>query len=80
MTDKVLNEIGVVKQVQDWSTERDVTTAVFDGTQPNPTVSNLNDGLALLKSQVYDFVISLGVARHMIMPKVSLLLLQIAAP
>ena len=48
VTDKILNQIGVVKQVQDLLAERDVETVVFDGTQPNPTISNVNDGLALL--------------------------------
>ncbi|WP_337235239.1 iron-containing alcohol dehydrogenase, partial [Salmonella enterica] len=52
--------IGVVKQVQDLLTERDVATVVFDGTQPNPTISNVNDGLALLTDNECDFVVSLG--------------------
>ncbi|HHX8435155.1 TPA: L-threonine dehydrogenase [Vibrio diabolicus] len=60
VTDKVLNQIGVVKQVQDLLTERDVATVVYDGTQPNPTITNVNDGLALLKENECDFVISLG--------------------
>jgi len=60
VTDKILNQIGVVKQVQDLLTERDVATVVFDGTQPNPTITNVNDGLALLKENECDFVISLG--------------------
>lgn len=60
VTDKVLNEIGVVNQVQSLLEQRDISTAVFDGAQPNPTVSNVNDGLALLKSNECDFVISLG--------------------
>ncbi|ELA8094597.1 L-threonine dehydrogenase [Vibrio parahaemolyticus] len=60
VTDKILNQIGVVKQVQDLLTERGVATVVFDGTQPNPTITNVNDGLALLKENECDFVISLG--------------------
>ncbi|ARV74721.1 L-threonine dehydrogenase [Vibrio campbellii] len=60
VTDKILNQIGVVKQVQDLLAERDVETVVFDGTQPNPTISNVNDGLALLTDNECDFVISLG--------------------
>ncbi|MCS0331391.1 L-threonine dehydrogenase [Vibrio diabolicus] len=60
VTDKILNQIGVVKQVQDLLTERDVATIVYDGTQPNPTITNVNDGLALLKENECDFVISLG--------------------
>ncbi|GAM71252.1 alcohol dehydrogenase [Vibrio sp. JCM 19236] len=33
---------------------------MFDGTQPNPTITNVNDGLKLLKENECDFVISLG--------------------
>ena len=60
VTDKILNQIGVVEQVQDLLNERSVATVVFDGTQPNPTINNVNDGLALLKENECDFVISLG--------------------
>ncbi|CAH1559202.1 L-threonine dehydrogenase [Vibrio rotiferianus] len=60
VTDKILNQIGVVKQVQDLLTERDVETVVFDGTQPNPTIGNVNAGLTLLSDNECDFVISLG--------------------
>lgn len=60
VTDKILNQIGVVEKVQALLNERAVATAVFDGTQPNPTVNNVNDGLNILKNNECDFVISLG--------------------
>ncbi len=60
VTDKVLNQIGVVKQVQNLLAERDVESVVFDGTQPNPTIGNVNAGLSLLEENKCDFVISLG--------------------
>jgi alcohol dehydrogenase len=60
VTDKVLNQIGVVKQVVDLLAERNVEAVVFDGTQPNPTMGNVAAGLALLKANECDFVISLG--------------------
>ncbi|MDN3695949.1 L-threonine dehydrogenase [Vibrio cortegadensis] len=60
VTDKVLNQIGVVKQVQDLLNEREVATVVFDGTQPNPTTGNVKAGLELLSANECDFVISLG--------------------
>ncbi|OAN13653.1 L-threonine dehydrogenase [Photobacterium jeanii] len=60
VTDKVLNQIGVVKQVADLLAERDVESVVFDGTQPNPTIGNVEAGLKLLKDNECDFVISLG--------------------
>lgn len=60
VTDKVINEIGMVKLVQDLLIERNVESVVFDGTQPNPTTENVNSGLALLKEHNCDFIISLG--------------------
>lgn len=60
VTDKILNQIGVVKQVQDLLSERHIEAVVFDGTRPNPTIGNVNAGLALLKQNECDFVISLG--------------------
>ncbi len=60
VSDKVLNQIGVVKQVNDLLAERAIATVVFDGTQPNPTISNVNEGLELLVENGCDFVISLG--------------------
>lgn len=60
VTDKVLNQIGVVKQVADLLSERGVEAVVFDGTQPNPTIGNVNAGLDILITNGCDFVISLG--------------------
>ncbi|WP_318476870.1 L-threonine dehydrogenase [Photobacterium leiognathi] len=60
VTDKVLNQIGVVTQVAVLLTERAIDSVVYDGTQPNPTIKNVDEGLALLKENQCDFVISLG--------------------
>ncbi|PQJ67333.1 L-threonine dehydrogenase [Photobacterium angustum] len=60
VTDKVLKQIGVVTQVAVLLTERDIDSVVYDGTQPNPTIKNVDEGLALLKENQCDFVISLG--------------------
>ncbi|WP_305403427.1 L-threonine dehydrogenase [Photobacterium leiognathi] len=60
VTDKVLNQIGVVTQVAVLLTERDIDSVVYDGTQPNPTIKNVDEGLVLLKENQCDFVISLG--------------------
>lgn len=60
VTDKVLNKIGMVDQVVNLLKERNVETVVFDGTQPNPTIKNVEAGLELLKANQCDFVISLG--------------------
>lgn len=60
MTDKVLNQIGMVKQVEELLHARHIETVVYDGTQPNPTIKNVEAGLTLLKDNQCDFVISLG--------------------
>ncbi|HGH8118419.1 L-threonine dehydrogenase [Vibrio cholerae] len=60
VTDVILNKIGVVKKVQTLLNQRSVQSVVFDGTKPNPTIRNVNDGLALLEEHDCDFVISLG--------------------
>ncbi|WP_333960043.1 L-threonine dehydrogenase [Clostridium perfringens] len=60
VTDKVLGQIGMVKKVTDVLDNKDIEYAIYDETKPNPTVKNVNDGLALLKEKECDFVISLG--------------------
>lgn len=60
VSDSVLNKIGVVKTFTDLLTQQNITSIVFDKAQPNPTVGNVNDGLALLKQHECDFVVSLG--------------------
>lgn len=60
VTDSILNKIGMVKQVQDLLSQHGVSTVIFDGTQPNPTVDNVNRGLAILEQHQCDFVVSLG--------------------
>lgn len=60
VTDKVLGQIGIVKKVTDVLDNKDIEYAIYDETKPNPTVKNVNDGLALLKEKECDFVISLG--------------------
>ncbi|MDG3085920.1 L-threonine dehydrogenase [Vibrio hannami] len=60
VTDKVLNEIGVVGKIVDLLSEAGVASAVFAETKPNPTIENVNDGLTMLKDAECDCVISLG--------------------
>lgn len=60
VSDTVLNEIGVVKGFTDLLDEADVQSVVFDKAQPNPTVSNVEAGVEVLKQHDCDFVVSLG--------------------
>lgn len=60
VTDKVLMEIGTAKKVLDVLESKNVEYAIYDGVKPNPTVTSVNEGLAILKENNCDFVISLG--------------------
>ena len=60
VTDKVLNQLGVVARVQALLAELHVKSAVYDGTNPNPTTINVTEGLAILNRNECDFIISLG--------------------
>ncbi|MCC8366848.1 L-threonine dehydrogenase [Xenorhabdus sp. PB61.4] len=60
VTDRVLNEIGVVGKVQNLLTNVGIKSALYDGTNPNPTTINVEEGLAILHQHSCDFVISLG--------------------
>ena len=60
VTDKPLVEIGLVGQVVEKLGTAGITSTVFDGVQPNPTVGNVEAGLGLLKANDCDFVVSLG--------------------
>jgi alcohol dehydrogenase len=60
VTDKPLVKIGLVEKVATKLTENGVTVFLFDGVQPNPTVSNVEAGLAILKANECDLIISLG--------------------
>ncbi len=60
VTDKILVEIGIVGEVKEYIEKAGVEVVVFDGVQPNPTVSNVNAGLKKLKESNCDVVVSVG--------------------
>jgi len=60
VTDSVLNKLGVAGKIQALLAAQQIESHVFDGAKPNPTVGNVKAGLAQLKEQQCDFVISLG--------------------
>ncbi|MFA8298673.1 MAG: L-threonine dehydrogenase [Hyphomicrobiales bacterium] len=60
VTDKPLVEIKLVDKLTAELDESGIEYVIFDETQPNPTVSNVNNGLAMLKENNCDFVISFG--------------------
>lgn len=60
VTDKPLVKIGLVGEMAEKLGQNGITSTIYDGVQPNPTVTNVEAGLALLKANKCDFVISLG--------------------
>ena len=51
VTDKVLNQIGLVGELTKLLEQNGIQYAIYDGVQPNPTVANVNNGLAMLKEE-----------------------------
>jgi len=60
VTDAGLAKAGVADRVSQLLAQQDIESVLYDGAKPNPTVSNVENGLAMLKSSGCDFVISLG--------------------
>jgi len=60
VTDKVLMDIKLVDKLTEVLKNNNVNYAIFDETKPNPTVTNVHDGVDLLKQEECDFVISFG--------------------
>jgi alcohol dehydrogenase len=60
VTDRVLVDLGVAGQVAALLRQHQVATVLFDETRPNPTIANVEAGLARLRAETCDCVISLG--------------------
>ena len=60
VTDKVLVDIKLVDKLAEVLDNVGIEYVIYDGTQPNPTVGNVNEGLELIKEHICDFVISFG--------------------
>jgi alcohol dehydrogenase len=60
VTDAPLTQLGVTETIAALLRERGLTVSVFDGVQPNPTVSNVEAGLAALEAAEADCILSVG--------------------
>ncbi len=58
--DKVLVENKLVDKLTTLLDNNKLDYAIYDGTQPNPTTTNVEDGLNILKNENCDYVISFG--------------------
>lgn len=60
VTDSGLAKAGVAQRIAEQLAVRDIDSVVFDGAKPNPSIGNVEQGLAMLQRERCDFVISLG--------------------
>lgn len=61
VTDESLHRtVGATKVLTNLLTDLGISYAVFDKVTPNPTVTEVQEGLALLQSENCDFIISFG--------------------
>jgi len=60
VTDTFMVKSGVVARLLAPLQEGGIETAVFDGVQPDPTVQNVRDGLALYRSSGAEAVVAIG--------------------
>ena len=60
VTDKGLMKFGVAKMVLDVLDEANIPYAVFDEVKPNPTVTNVKQGIAAFKESGADFIVAIG--------------------
>ncbi len=60
VTDAFMVKSGVVGRILEPLKEGGIGTAVFDGVQPDPTVQNVRDGLALYHSSGAEAVVAIG--------------------
>lgn len=60
VTDAPLTQLGVTETIAALLRERGMRVSVFDGVQPNPTVANVEAGLAALEAAEADCILSVG--------------------
>lgn len=60
VTDKSLMEVGVTKKVLDTLDEVNISYDVFSELKPNPSVKNVQDGVAKCKEAVADVIVAVG--------------------
>ncbi|WP_434708059.1 L-threonine dehydrogenase [Pseudomonas sp. R1-1] len=60
VTDSGLAKAGVATRVAEKLAMQDIDSVIFDGAKPNPSIANVEAGLALLQASDCDFIVSLG--------------------
>lgn len=60
VTDAGLNKLGLTKALEDSLKQNDIDVFVYDGTVPNPTTTNVDDGLKIYKENNCQALIGFG--------------------
>ncbi|MBQ5972078.1 MAG: lactaldehyde reductase [Prevotella sp.] len=60
VTDKGLMKFGVAKMVLDVMDEAGIAYEIFDDVKPNPTVTNVKNGIEACKKAEADFIVAIG--------------------
>lgn len=60
VTDNGLMKFGVAKMVLDVLDEAGIAYEIFDDVKPNPTVTNVKDGIKVCKNSCADFIVAIG--------------------
>ena len=60
VTDAGLNKLGLTKALEDSLKQNDIDVFVYDGTVPNPTTTNVDDGLKIYKENDCQALIGFG--------------------
>ena len=60
VTDKGLMQFGVAKMVLDVMDEAGIAYEIFDDVKPNPTVTNVKNGIEACKKAEADFIVAIG--------------------
>ena len=60
VTDKGLMQFGVAKMVLDVMDQAGIQYEIFDDVKPNPTVTNVKDGIEACKKAGADFILAIG--------------------
>ncbi len=60
VTDAMLVKLGLLKSMQDKLTQLGVSFVVYDGVLPNPTIEQIENGLAMLKQHGCTSILAIG--------------------
>jgi len=69
VTDGMLVKIGLLNAMQARLTEQGVSYVVYDGVLPNPTIEQIETGLALLKAKGCTAILAVAVVRPSTPPR-----------